>query len=169
VPSVEPDIRGATTIRELLAKHTGSGTCAGCHAKFDPVGFALENFDVMGAWRDRYRSMAKGEKITGFDPAGHPYTYFVGATVDASGKLPGGAAFRDIHELKRALRANPRQLAKNLVEQLVLHATGTPVGFADRPEVEALLDACAPDGFRVRDLLLALVRSSLFLGSSPNP
>ncbi len=64
VPAVEPDIRGATTIRALLAKHTESHTCASCHAKFDPVGFAMENFDVMGAWRDHYRGMERGEKIT---------------------------------------------------------------------------------------------------------
>ncbi|MFZ4765124.1 MAG: DUF1592 domain-containing protein [Roseimicrobium sp.] len=169
VPAVEPDIRGATTIRELLAKHTESKSCAGCHAKFDPIGFALENFDVMGAWRDRYRGMEKGEKITGFDPAGHPYTYFVGAAVDASGKLPGGDSFHDIHDVKRQLATKPRQLAKNLLEHLVLHATGTPVGFADRVEVEAMLDACAKGGYRVRDLIHALVRSGIFLGTQPLP
>jgi hypothetical protein len=165
VPAVEPDIRGATTIRELLAKHTESKSCANCHAKFDPVGFALENFDVMGAWRDRYRGMEKGEKITGIDPAGHPYTYFVGQPVDASGTLPGGGSFRDIHEVKRLLAAQPRQLARNLLQHLVLHATGAPVGFADRAELEAMLDACAPGEFRVRDLVHALVRSRIFLGS----
>jgi hypothetical protein len=164
VPAVEPDIRGATTIRALLAKHTESKTCASCHAKFDPVGFAMENFDVMGAWRDRYRGMERGEKITGIDPAGHPYTYFVGQPIDASSKLPTGEAFKDIHELKRLLAANPRQLAKNLLEHLVLHATGTPVGFADRAEVESMLDACAARGYRVRDLMQALVSSELFTG-----
>lgn len=164
VPAVEPDIRGATTIRDLLAKHTESKSCASCHAKFDPVGFALENFDVMGAWRDRYRGMERGEKVTGFDPAGHPYTYFVGPAVDASGKLPGGDAFRDIHDVKRQLAAKPRQLAKSLLEHLVLHATGTPVGFADRAEVESMLDACAAKGYRVRDLMQALVSSELFTG-----
>lgn len=169
VPAVEPDIRGATTIRALLAKHTESKACASCHAKFDPVGFALENFDVMGAWRDRYRGMERGEKITGIDPAGHPYTYFVGQPVDASSRLPSGEAFRDIHELKRLLAANPRQLAKNLLEHLVLHATGTPVGIADREEVKAMLDACDADGFRVKDLVHALVQSRIFLGLEPQP
>jgi len=169
VPAVEPDIRGATTIREQLAKHTSTKNCASCHAKFDPVGFALENFDVMGAWRDRYRGMEKGEKITGIDPAGHPYTYFVGHPVDASGKLPTGETFRDIHEMKRLLVVNPRQLARNLLQHLVLHATGTPVGFADRAEVESMLDACEAEGFRVRDLVHALVRSRIFLGSQISP
>ena len=169
VPAVEPDIRGAVTIRALLAKHTASKTCASCHAKFDPVGFALENFDVMGAWRDRYRGMERGEKITGIDPAGHPYTYFVGPAVDAAGKLPTGETFRDIQELKRLLTAHPRQLAKNLLEHLTLHATGTPVRFSERAEIEAMLDACAEGGFRVRDLIHSLVQSRLFLGSKTLP
>ena len=169
VPAVEPDIRGAITIRDLLAKHTQSKTCAACHAKFDPIGFALENFDVMGAWRDRYRGMEKGEKITGFDPAGHPYTYFVGQAVDASGKLPSGESFRDIHDVKRLLAANPRQLARNLLHHLILHATGTPVGFVDRGEAESMLDACEKNGYRVRDLIHALVRSQIFLGTQCIP
>jgi hypothetical protein len=166
VPAVEPDIRGATTIRALLAKHMESQTCASCHAKFDPVGFAMENFDVMGAWRDHYRGMERGEKITGIDPAGHPYTYFVGQPVDASAVLPTGETFRDIHELKRILASKPRQLAKNLLDHLVLHATGTPVGFADREEVETMLDACAANEFRMQDLIHALVQSRIFLGIS---
>jgi hypothetical protein len=169
VPAVEPDIRGATTMRALLAKHTESKTCASCHAKFDPVGFALENFDVMGAWRDRYRGMERGEKITGIDPAGHPYTYFVGQSVDASGRLPTGQTFRDIHDLKSLLAASPRQLAKNLLEHLILHATGTPVGFADREEVESMLAKCEAGGFRVQDLVHALVQSQIFLGPELQP
>ena len=166
VPAIEPDIRGAGSIRELLAKHTEVKTCAACHALFDPVGFALENFDVMGAWRDRYRGMEKGEKITGIDPAGHPYTYFVSQAVDASGKLSTGESFKDIRDLKRVLAANPRQLARNLINHLVLHATGTPVRFSDRPEIESILNACEKGGYRVRDLIHALVQSPIFLGET---
>jgi hypothetical protein len=169
VPAIEPDIRGATTIRALLAKHTASKTCASCHAKFDPVGFAMESFDVMGAWRDRYRGMERGDKITGIDPAGHPYAYFVGQAVDASGKLSTGESFTDIHELKTHLVANPRQLAKSLLSHLVLHATGTPVRFADRVELEAMLDSCAARGYQVRELIHALVSSEIFLGTSSIP
>jgi hypothetical protein len=166
VPSIEPDIRGAKTIRDLLAKHTQSNSCAGCHAKFDPVGFALENFDVMGAWRDRYRGMEKGEKVTGVDAAGHPYTYFVAQAVDASGKLHSGESFADVRELKRLLAANPRQLARGFLLQIIPYATGTPVRFADRPEFECLLDACAGGGYRIGDLIHALVRSRIFLGEA---
>lgn len=166
VPAIEPDIRGAATIRDQLAKHTGVKSCAACHTHFDPVGFALENFDVMGAWRDRYRGMEKGDKITGIDPAGHPYAYFVGHPVDASGKLRNGKAFRDVHELKAHLAAEPRVLARNLLGQLALYATGVPVRFSERPTVEALLDECEANGYRVRDLLHALVGSELFTGGA---
>lgn len=164
VPAIEPDIRGAASIRELLAKHAADKTCAGCHARFDPVGFALENFDVMGAWRDRYRGLERGDKVTGVDPAGHPYTYFVGREIDASGRLLGGESFQNVRELKRILAANPRLLARNLLHHMTLYATATPVGFADRSEIEALLDACAKDGYRVRDLIVALTCSRVFLG-----
>jgi hypothetical protein len=167
VPAIEPDIRGAKTIRELLAKHTQSSSCAGCHAFFDPVGFALENFDVMGAWRDRYRGMERGEKVTGIDPAGHPYTYFVAQPVDASGRLHTGEAFADVRELKRLLAADPRQLGRGFLSHLILHATGTQVRLADRPELERLLDQCADGGYRIKDLVHALVQSEIFLGEAP--
>ena len=164
IPAIEPDIRGAVSIRAILAKHTEVESCAACHTHFDPVGFALENFDVMGAWRDRYRGMEKGEKITGIDPAGHPFTYFVGPAVDASGELRDGRSFDNVRELKAHLGAQPRALAQNLVGQLTLYATGVSVRFSDRPTVETILDACAPEGYRVRDLLHEIVQSELFKG-----
>ena len=165
VPAVEPDIRGAKTIRDQLALHTKSSSCAACHAKFDPVGLALENFDVMGAWRTRYRGLEQGERITGIDPAGHDFAYTLAAPVDASGQLSDGRNFRDIRELKAILAANPRQLARNLLQQLTIYSTGTPVRFADRVEIERMLDACAGGGYGVRDLMLALIQSKIFLGA----
>jgi hypothetical protein len=164
VPAVEPDIRGAKTIRELLALHTKSTSCAGCHARFDPVGLALENFDIFGGWRTRYRGIEQGEQITGIDRAGHDFRYTIAESVDAAGQLRDGRPFRDIRDLKAILAANPRQLARNLLHQFTLYSTGTPVRFSDRVEIEALLDACAADGYRVRDLIHALVESKIFLG-----
>jgi hypothetical protein len=166
VTAIEPDIRGATTIRDQLAKHTESESCAKCHARFDPVGFALENFDVMGAWRDRYRGLTTGEKITGIDPAGHPFEYRVGHPIDSSGQLLTGETFKDILELKAHLAANPRQLARNLLYQFTLYATGTPVRFSERPKIERILDRCEPADYRVRDLLHGLIGSEIFLGIS---
>jgi hypothetical protein len=164
VPAVEPDIRGAKTIRELLAKHAEAEACAGCHARFDPVGLALENFDIFGRWRTRYRGLGEGEAVTGIDRAGHDFEYALASRVDASGELLDGRSFHDIHELKKLLAANPRQLARNLLHQFAVYATGTPVRFSDRRDIDAILDSCADDGYRTGDLLHALVRSKMFLG-----
>jgi len=164
VPAVEPDIRGATTIRELLDLHTKSESCAACHAKFDPVGLALESFDILGAERARYRSLGLGESITGIDRAGHDFTYTLGVAVDSSGTLPDGRRFHDVRELKKLLRNDVRQLARNLLNQFTVYATGTPVRFSDRREIELLLDQCGDNGYPVGDLLHALVQSRLFVG-----
>lgn len=164
VPAVEPDIRGAKTIRDLLGMHTKMASCAGCHARFDPIGLALESFDILGSWRTRYRGMEEGEAVTGIDRAGHDFTYTLAGHVDASGKLLDGRTFRDIRELKAIFAEQPRQLARNLLHQFTVYATGSPVRFSDRPEVEAILDAHAATGFRVRDLMVSLVQSRIVLG-----
>jgi hypothetical protein len=164
VPAVEPDIRGAKSIRDLLARHTQDQSCANCHARFDPAGFALENFDILGGWRQRYRGLELGDKVAGIDRAGHDFSYTLADVVDASGKLRDGLKFADVRELKAHFAAQPRQLARNLLHQFVLYATGTPVRFADRPKIEAILDACAQDEYRVRDLLHGFIQSPLFRG-----
>ena len=151
-------------MRELIAQHTKSASCAACHAKFDSVGLALENFDVLGAWRTRYRGLENGERVTGIDQTGHDFSYTLANPVDASGKLVDGRNFKDVHGLKEILASNPRQLARNLLHQFTIYATGVPVRFGDRAEIETMLDACAKDGYRVRDLLLALTQSKIFLG-----
>ena len=151
-------------MRELLALHTKSATCAACHAKFDPVGLALENFDVMGRWRTNYRGLETGERISGIDPSGHDFSYTIANPVDASGQLADGRSFQNVFALKAIFKADPRQLARNLLHQFTVYATGTPVRFADRREIEAILDGCAKDGYRVRDLLHGLVQSNIFLG-----
>lgn len=162
VPGIEPDVRGATTIREILKRHAKDKSCAACHARFDPVGLALENFDVMGAWRFRYRSWSKGEKVTGIDRAGHPYMYHVASRIDASGKLLSGESFEDVRALKKILAAKPRQLARNFVNQLTIHATGTPVRFSERATVERVLDRCAERDYAMRDLIMEFVASRIF-------
>jgi hypothetical protein len=164
VPAVEPDIRGAKSIRDLLARHTQDQSCANCHARFDPAGFALENFDILGGWRQRYRGLELGDKVDGIDRAGHDFSYTLADAVDAGGKLRDSRKFADVRELKAHFAAQPRQLARNLLHQFVLYATGTPVRFADRPKIEAILDACAQDEYRVRDLLHGFIQSPLFRG-----
>jgi mono/diheme cytochrome c family protein len=164
VPAVEPDIRGAKTIRDLLALHTKDAACASCHKLFDPVGFALESFDICGGWRERYRGLEEGEPVTGIDRAGHDFSYRRSHPVDPWGSLPDGQTFADIRALKALLVASPRQLARNLLHQFTAYATGCPVRFSDRPDIEAILDVCAADGYRVRDLLHGFVASGIFRG-----
>ena len=137
-----------------------------CHARFDPVGLALENFDILGGWQDQYRGLEEGQRVTGIDRAGHDFAYTLAAAVDPSGQLVDGRQFDDIRELKRLLAADQRQLARNLLQRFTVYATGTPVRFSDRAEIEAILDACAGGGFRAGDLLHGLVESGLFLGTS---
>jgi len=167
VPAVEPDIRGAATIRELLARHTADASCGSCHKLFDPVGFALETFDVCGGRRDRYRGLEAGDLVAGIDRAGHDFAYRLAAAVDPSGSLPDGRAFADVTELKILLAGQERQLARNLLCQFAAYATGGPVRFADRPEIEAILDACGTTGYRVGDLLREFLSSRIVRGLPP--
>ena len=165
VPAVEPDVRGATTIREQLAKHRSSAACASCHARIDPPGFALENFDVIGAWRPRYRSLDKGDpvgenKVANFAPQWVGYR--LGPVVDPAGELAGGRAFADIEQFKKLLLEDERQLARNFVGQLVVYATGAPVGYADRAAVVQILDRAKPGRYGLRSLIHEVVQSPLF-------
>jgi hypothetical protein len=162
VPAVEPDIRGATTIREQLSKHRSQPECASCHAKIDPPGFALESFDIFGGWRDHYRALGDGVKVAGFGKNGQPFVFHTAQAVDPSGTLVDGRAFKDVRDLKRLLLSDERQIARNLVRQLVTYSTGAPVGFGDRPKVEAILNAAQPGGYGVKSLIHSIVASELF-------
>ncbi len=167
VAAVEPDIRGAVTIREQLARHRADPSCASCHSKMDPPGFALESFDIFGGWRDRYRASSPEQpSAAGFGKNGHPFIFHHGLPVDASGELPDGRAFKDIRDFKRLLletEAQETQIARNLVQQLTVFATGAPVRFADRAAVEEILRQTRASRHGVRDLIHALVQSELFL------
>lgn len=162
VPAVEPDTRGATTIRQQLDAHRSVASCAACHRKIDPPGFALENFDILGGWRERYRSTDSGEPVKGIGKNGHEFTFRAGQPVDASGELTPGARFGNVAELKALLARDERRLARNLVQQFIAYGTGGPVGFADRAEVERILDAARADSYGVRTLLQQVVQSRLF-------
>ncbi|HEX7897587.1 MAG TPA: DUF1588 domain-containing protein [Planctomycetota bacterium] len=161
VPAVEPDIRGAATIREQLDKHRSDKTCAACHVKIDPAGFALESFDVLGGWRERYRALGEGTKAIGFGKNGQPFAFHPAQPVDASGTMPGGGAFRDVVELKAVLLKDERQIARNLASQLIVYATGAPVRFGDRARLEAILDRAAP-AYGVGKIVREIVQSELF-------
>src|SRR5437660_116126 len=162
VPAIDPDIRGAVTIRQQLDKHRTLEACNACHAKIDPAGFALENFDVMGGWRDRYRSEAEGELAQGIAKSGQKFAFRYGLPVDASGELPDSRKFRDVGELKQLLLANEKQLARNLARQLAVYATGAPIRFADREQIEQILQRASSSHHGVRSLVHEIVQSELF-------
>jgi hypothetical protein len=157
VGAVEPDTRGATTIRQQLDKHRDNPGCASCHNKIDPPGFALENFDVLGGWRERYRSTETGDKVQGIGKNGHAFTFKNGQPVDASG--PG---FQNIIGLKKLLLKDERQIARNATSQLITYATGAPVSFGDRAAVERILSAAEKDRYGLRTLIHQIVQSELF-------
>jgi hypothetical protein len=164
VPAVEPDIRGAVTIRQQLAKHREDPSCASCHIKIDPPGFALESFDVMGGWRDRYRGVdEKKAPAKGIGKNGHAFEFHFGLPVDSAGELPDGRAFADIRDFKRLVREEDALLARNLVRQFLVYATGSPVRFSDRTEVENILRHAAASHYGVRSLIHEVVQSPLFL------
>lgn len=162
VPAVEPDIRGAATIRQQLEKHRTLESCNSCHTKIDPPGFALENFDVHGGWRDRYRAEGAGSPEPGIAKSGQKFSWKYALPVDASGELPDGRKFRDIREFKSLLLADEKVIARNLARQLTIYATGAPMHYSDREEIESMLDRTAPGRFGVRDLIHEIVQSRLF-------
>ena len=164
VPAVEPDIRGAATIRELLKKHRADASCASCHNKIDPPGFALESFDVMGRWRENYRSLAQGStRIEGVGRSGNEFVHYIGKEVDASGVTLRGEHFDDILQFKKLLLQDEDAIARNLTEQFLVYATGAPVGFADRDDVSAILEKSRASAFGVRTIIHEVIQSPLFL------
>ena len=141
VPIIEPDIRGAVTIRGLLEKHREIATCAECHRKIDPLGFALENFDAIGGWRMEY-----GRNLP----------------VDASGKLPDGATFKTPDEFRQLMAGRHEQFTRNLTEKLLTYALGRELIALDRPQLDAITTRMKQPHAGLRDLVEAVVLSKAF-------
>jgi hypothetical protein len=159
VPAIEPDIRGATTIREQLAKHRDIESCAACHAKFDPPGFALENFDVIGGWREHYRTTGSGETVI---VDGRRMAYHRGKPVDPVDKLADGREFKSIDELKQLLLEDKDQLARALAMKLLTYATGAPPTAADEVEVNAIVTRIKAKDYGLKSLIHEIVQSEAF-------
>ncbi|HYP14229.1 MAG TPA: DUF1592 domain-containing protein, partial [Bryobacteraceae bacterium] len=169
IPAVEPDTRGASTIRQQLDKHRSERSCAVCHVKIDPPGFALESFDVLGAYRERYRSTQEGEPVVGLGKNGHSFEFRYGQPVDASSQLENGETFQNVSGLKKALLKDERQIARNLVNQVVAYGTGAPTRFSDRQEVERILTAAQAEQYGIRALIHGVIGSKLFTHKSRGP
>jgi Protein of unknown function (DUF1588)/Protein of unknown function (DUF1585)/Protein of unknown function (DUF1592) len=163
IPSIEPDIRGAVTIRQQLDKHRNTPACATCHRHIDPPGFALETFDAIGGWRDFYRATRGGpDKVVKL--ANYPdRKVFRGADVEKGDKMPDGRKFGDIDEYKRLLLTDKDQLARNLAEKLVIYATGADIQFADREVISQLVARSRENKYGFRSLIHDVVQSRVFL------
>jgi hypothetical protein len=161
VPKIEPDIRGATTIRAQLARHRDTPACMACHSLIDPPGFALETFDVIGGWRDYYRVPTSTGQIIELQPS--KKRVHRGLPVEAGYTMPDGRAFANVDEYKALLLEDPDGLARALTEKLLTYATGARVQFADREEVDRIVQAIRADNYGLRSLILHIIDSRLFL------
>jgi len=140
VPAIDPDVRGAKSMRELLSKHRESPNCYGCHQKIDPLGFALENFDAIGDWRPRIE----------------------GTKIDASGELPSGEKFEDVVGLKKILVERNGLFAQMLTDRLLTYACGRRIEALDAPVVEKIVADLADHDYGLRSLIEAVVMSQAF-------
>lgn len=163
VASLVPDTRGATTIREQLVKHRQDEACASCHVEIDPPGFALESFDVIGGWRDRYRLAGWARDAQEVVLNGKKMPYYHGAQVDPSGVLPDDRSFQNIDQFKELLLTDKDQLARALTHKLVTFSTGAAPSPADQPHVEAIVTECRAKGYGLRSLVHAIVQNKLFV------
>ena len=161
VPGVEPDIRGAETIRELLDKHRSMTSCQGCHQLIDPPGFALESFNPIGGYRDRFRSIGAGQPVKK-EVNGRRVTYKLGPPVDSSGQLMDGRQFADFNEFKKLLLDSKDQVAKCVTKKLLTFATGREMGFSDRPEIAHIVEQLDKSGDGLRTLIHLIVQSEIF-------
>jgi len=161
VPGVEPDIRGAQTIRQLLEKHRSMTSCQGCHQKIDPPGFALEQFNPIGGFRDHFRSMGQGEKVDALIQ-GRKVRFRKGLPVDASGALPDGTAFSNFDEFKQLLMKDKEQVMHCLTEKLLTFSTGRELGFSDREEVNRMVQRLEKEGEGLKTLIKLVVLSDVF-------
>jgi len=174
IPAIEPDASGAVTIREQIEQHRADSVCASCHKVMDPPGLALENFDVIGRWRERYRASGRPKRIgKGKDRKLEPHISVItdsgrrilirlGGEVDPSGVLPDGRDFDDINEFRKLLLEDQEQLARNLARQLSIYATGRGYRFSDREAIDAIVADSRSSQYGIRRVIEAVVLSPLF-------
>ena len=136
----EPGVR-PPSIRERLARHRQSPACASCHAVIDPLGFALENFDVIGGWRT-------------IDEAGEP--------VDATGTTAAGESIDGLAGLRALLLDDPEKFPRTVTEKLLAYALGRPLEYYDRPAVRQVVRDAADGGYRWSSLVVGIVKSPTF-------
>lgn len=163
IPGVEPDIRGTATLRELLDKHRNVVSCASCHNKIDPLGFALESFDVTGLRRDRFRNRNSESERVDVVVRGRKVQYRLGPKVDSSGKFLDGSTYNDFHDYRDYLAKHDDRLARAFAGKLLTFATGRELGFSDRAELDRIVADTAQNKHRLRDVFHRIIQSGIFL------
>jgi hypothetical protein len=141
VPPLETELGSAPrTIRERMERHRATPACASCHALVDPLGFAMDNFDAIGGWRD----------------------YDASNPIDASGALPDGTPVAGVAELREALLADPQLFAGTFTEKLLTYALGRGLEHYDQPVVRGILRDAETSDYRFTELVIGIVRSTPF-------
>lgn len=140
----EDDVNGRTfrTVRERMEAHSTDPNCFSCHGVMDPLGFALENFDAVGAWRERDR--------------------FAGTVLDTSGRLPDGTEIEGPDDLRKALTRRPEQFVQTFTERLLTYALGRTIGYSDMPTVRKIVREAERDDYRFSSIVMGIVESELF-------
>ena len=153
VPTLDDKDVGTTkalTVRQMMAKHRASPTCSSCHAIMDPLGFALENFDAVGMWRDKDR--------------------FANTAIDSQGELPDGTRLNGPDDLRNALLRNPEQFVQTFTENLLTYAMGRTREYYDMPTVRKIVHDAAARNYRFSAIVLAVVNSDQFrMRRAPQP
>ena len=163
IPGVEPDIRGTATLRELLDEHRNVVSCASCHNKIDPLGFALESFDVTGLRRDRFRNRNSESERVDVVVRGRKVQYRLGPKVDSSGKFLDGSTYNDFHDYRDYLAKYDDRLARAFAGKLLTFATGRELGFSDRAELDRIVADTTQNKHRLRDVFHRIIQSEIFL------
>ena len=141
VEPIEPDTRGVTSIRQLMDKHRQNPACNTCHRKIDPLGLALENFDHVGVWRDRYSKSLP---------------------IDATGQLPDGSDIAGVDDIKHYLMDRPAQFTRCLTEKMLVYALGRELSFVDRDDIDRISQSMPPQQYGLRELIQQIVASEAF-------
>jgi hypothetical protein len=155
VPAIQPVISGATTIKEQLAKHRDIANCASCHRKIDPPGFALENFDVIGGWRDHYRALVEPRP-------GARAKLSDGPPVDSTDEWEGVGRFASFQEFRELVKKREDLVVQNLTHQLATFALGRVPGFADRQPLKDIATNVREKKSGMKSLVLDIVSSPVF-------
>ncbi len=148
VPAIDPDVSGATTIRDRLAKHRADAACAECHRKIDPLGFSLEAFDPVGHWRSTYPKPKKAKDAP---------------KIDTTGEFPSGEAYTDFASFKRVIHdTRAEHFTRHLIRQFLTYTTGRHMELADDFVIDRLHEKVKQQGLGLKTLMVECLMSEVF-------